>query len=86
MHFLSFAWKDRGIVIDVGLQFLSGFILEQFPLGIKQLERRCAKLKTEGTINAAADPSLCTSTISYCPLFIGATLPKTAVEYRRSHN
>jgi hypothetical protein len=47
MHFLSFAWKHRGIVIDVGLHFLSGFILEQFPLGIKQLERRCAKLKTQ---------------------------------------
>jgi hypothetical protein len=30
MHFLSFARKDRGIVINADLRFISGFILEQF--------------------------------------------------------
>jgi hypothetical protein len=35
MHFLSFAWKDRGIVIDADLRFISGFILEQLAAGNK---------------------------------------------------
>jgi hypothetical protein len=30
MHFLSFAWKDRGIFIDADLRLRSGFILEQY--------------------------------------------------------
>jgi hypothetical protein len=50
MHFLSFAWKDRRIVIDADLRFLSGSILEQFSAGnkaIKHSKRRCAKLKIE---------------------------------------
>ena len=39
MHFLSFARKDRGIVIDADLRFISGFILEQFSAENKAIKK-----------------------------------------------
>jgi hypothetical protein len=43
MHFLSFARKDRGIVIDADIRFSFGFILAQFPPGNKVIEEEmCA--------------------------------------------
>jgi hypothetical protein len=50
MHFLSFAWKDRGAFIDAGLRFISGFILDQFSSGNKAIEEEMCK-----TENRAGD-------------------------------
>jgi hypothetical protein len=48
MHSPSFAWKDRGIVVDADLRFISGFILEQFPPGNKALEEEMCKTENRG--------------------------------------
>jgi hypothetical protein len=48
MHSPSFAWKDRGIVVDADLCFISGFILEQFPPGNKVLEEEICKTENRG--------------------------------------
>jgi hypothetical protein len=74
VHVLSFTPNDREIATDADLRFLSGFILEQFPAENKIIEEEMRKTGIERAINAAMDPSHCTSTISHCPLFISAPL------------
>jgi hypothetical protein len=48
MHFLSFARKDRGIVIDADLRFISGFILEQFSAENKAIKEEMCKTENRG--------------------------------------
>jgi hypothetical protein len=69
MHFLSFARKDRRIVIDADLRFLSRFILERFPVKNKAITVPLAseyeiaeginKFKTHGTMSATMNAIKC---------------------------
>jgi hypothetical protein len=95
MHFLSFAWKDRGTVIDADLRFLSGFILEQFSAGNKAIAEEMCKTESRGHDQCCSESvslyvdNQSLSIIYRCP---GASfsfkepLLKTAVGYGRCYN
>ena len=95
MHFLSFAWKDRAIVIDADLRFISGFILEQLSAENKAIDEEMCKTENRGRYQCCnGSVSLYVDNQSLSIIYRCAVasfsfkepLLKTTVGYRRYHN
>jgi hypothetical protein len=64
----SFAWKDRGIVIDADIRFSSGFILEQFSPGNKATTiNRCPLFIGAPLLHSHSKEPLLKTTVGYSP-------------------